>query len=278
MTGARGRGAALPSAPQPGRVAPKVAGVPRPLRSPPGVGAAAASRAAAFDPGHPRPASPDSRLDDVFSTPDDSLSWFSVSDTGTSSTFPATRPGHAGLGRSGRHASTPIAERRRVARGSPLSPDGTTARPGPGTTHCGRWSCAADPEPSDPRRRGQRLVPVWSRDGTRIIFGSNRGGDWDLYSAPAAAGPGRRGCSPGQGSSSRCRSPPTARCSSPSARGEPEPTSYALARRHGGALSRLADSARSAASSRRTAARSCMSRTRPAATRSTCVRSRGPPR
>ena len=27
--------------------------------------------------------------------------------------------------------------------------------------------------------------PLWSRDGTRIIFGSNRGGDWDIYSQPA---------------------------------------------------------------------------------------------
>ena len=30
-----------------------------------------------------------------------------------------------------------------------------------------------------------RLLPLWSRDGTRIIFASNRGGDWDIYSQPA---------------------------------------------------------------------------------------------
>jgi Tol biopolymer transport system component len=34
--------------------------------------------------------------------------------------------------------------------------------------------------------------PVWSRDGSRIIFASNRGGDWDLYAAPASGGPAKR--------------------------------------------------------------------------------------
>jgi Tol biopolymer transport system component len=29
------------------------------------------------------------------------------------------------------------------------------------------------------------LLPLWSRDGARIIFASNREGDWDIYSQPA---------------------------------------------------------------------------------------------
>jgi hypothetical protein len=29
------------------------------------------------------------------------------------------------------------------------------------------------------------FLPLWSNDGTRIIFASNRGGDWDIYSQPA---------------------------------------------------------------------------------------------
>lgn len=28
------------------------------------------------------------------------------------------------------------------------------------------------------------LLPVWSKDGTRVLFGSNRGGTWDIYSQP----------------------------------------------------------------------------------------------
>jgi Tol biopolymer transport system component len=33
--------------------------------------------------------------------------------------------------------------------------------------------------------RGDNHNPVWSRDGNRIFFASNRGGDWDIYSQPA---------------------------------------------------------------------------------------------
>ena len=29
------------------------------------------------------------------------------------------------------------------------------------------------------------FMPLWSSDGTRIVFASNRGGDWDIYSQPA---------------------------------------------------------------------------------------------
>jgi Tol biopolymer transport system component/DNA-binding winged helix-turn-helix (wHTH) protein len=29
------------------------------------------------------------------------------------------------------------------------------------------------------------ILPQWSNDGTRIIFSSNRGGDWDIYTQPA---------------------------------------------------------------------------------------------
>jgi Tol biopolymer transport system component len=34
-------------------------------------------------------------------------------------------------------------------------------------------------------RNASNILPLWSRDGARIVFASNRGGDWDIYSQPA---------------------------------------------------------------------------------------------
>jgi len=34
--------------------------------------------------------------------------------------------------------------------------------------------------------------PVWSRDGSRVLFASNRNGDWDVYSVAATGGPATR--------------------------------------------------------------------------------------
>jgi Tol biopolymer transport system component len=39
---------------------------------------------------------------------------------------------------------------------------------------------------------GWNLYPMWSRDGSRILFGSNRGGDWDIYSVSANGGTAKR--------------------------------------------------------------------------------------
>jgi Tol biopolymer transport system component len=32
---------------------------------------------------------------------------------------------------------------------------------------------------------GSNIMPLWRADGTRIVFASNRGGDWDIYTQPA---------------------------------------------------------------------------------------------
>jgi Tol biopolymer transport system component len=32
---------------------------------------------------------------------------------------------------------------------------------------------------------GSNFLPLWNPDGARIVFASNRGGDWDIYSQPA---------------------------------------------------------------------------------------------
>jgi hypothetical protein len=32
---------------------------------------------------------------------------------------------------------------------------------------------------------GSNILPLWNHDGSRIVFASNRGGDWDIYAQPA---------------------------------------------------------------------------------------------
>jgi len=150
--------------------------------------------AAAFDPDHPQATRARMPvLDDVYSTPVDDNSWFSVSDSGTL----AYVPGDPNLGvfawvdRAG--VVTPISEKPTSVADPTLSPDGTMAVVEQGDDAL--WVVEL--------RRGIRrrltqddernsAYPVWSRDGSRIVFASNRGGDWDLYAAPASGGPAKR--------------------------------------------------------------------------------------
>jgi len=150
--------------------------------------------AAAFDAGHPQATLARTPvLDDVYTTPVDDNSWFSVSDSGTL----AYVPGDPNLGvfawvdRAG--VVTPISEKPASVADPTLSPDGTMAVVEQGEDAL--WVVEL--------RRGTRrrltqddernsAYPVWSRDGSRIFFASNRGGDWDLYEAPAAGGPAKR--------------------------------------------------------------------------------------
>jgi Tol biopolymer transport system component len=39
---------------------------------------------------------------------------------------------------------------------------------------------------------GTNAYPVWSADGTRVVFSSNRSGDWEIYSVPAGGGSATR--------------------------------------------------------------------------------------
>jgi Tol biopolymer transport system component len=150
--------------------------------------------AAAFDPGHPQATRVRMPvLDDVYTTPVDDNSWFAVSDSGTL----AYVPGDPNLGvfawadRAG--VVTPLTDKPTSVADTTLSPDGTMAVVEQGEDAL--WVVEL--------RRGIRrrltqddernsAYPVWSRDGSRIIFASNRGGDWDLYAAPASGGPAKR--------------------------------------------------------------------------------------
>ena len=148
-------------------------------------------RAAPFDPKRPLLVNPETFVvDDVFFTTSWQDSWFSVSDTGTL----VYVPGDFLLGtptwvdRQGR--ATPAADKPLSISDPALSPDGTRI-------------VMQDPDSvlwTMDLRRGTRTrltqegdagYAMWSRDGTRIFFGSNRSGDWDLYSMPAAGGPAK---------------------------------------------------------------------------------------
>ena len=146
-----------------------------------------------FDPTHPEHTRATAFVvDDVFSPPGAANSWFTVSDSGTLVYVPGD-PNLTVLtwvDRAGGVA--PIADKAASVADPTLSPDGTrVALEGEDAL----WVVDL--------RRGARsrltfengsgtAYPVWSRDGTRIFFASNRSGDWDLYSVPAGGGPAKR--------------------------------------------------------------------------------------
>jgi serine/threonine protein kinase/Tol biopolymer transport system component len=150
--------------------------------------------AAAFDPTRPQQVRVQTFVvDDVFRTPAATNSWFSTSDTGTLVYVPGDPilSALAWVDREGR--VTPIADQAASVVDPSLSPDGTRA-------------VLEDKDPSlwvvDLRRgtrsrltldhEGSNAYPVWSRDGRRVLFASNRSGDWDLYDVSAGGGPARR--------------------------------------------------------------------------------------
>jgi serine/threonine-protein kinase len=151
-------------------------------------------RAAAFDSGRPKPTNPQTFVvDEVFSTIAWSDSWFSVSKTGTL----AYVPGDFSLGKLAwieRDGRASVLTESPVSLVDPaLSPDGEriAIQDRDNTLwvmHLRRGSrvrLTLDGE-------GTNAYPVWSADGTRIVFSSNRSGDWEIYSVPAGGGSATR--------------------------------------------------------------------------------------
>jgi Tol biopolymer transport system component len=143
-------------------------------------------RAAPFDVAHPVPTSADaSVLTNVnYDVETESVGWLAVSNTGTA-VYATGNPSRASLvwvDREGRIAS--LGTDQEKYREASLSPDGQKA-----VVRNGLDLWIHDLQRGTRSRltsgTGSNILPLWSRDGTRIVFASNRGGDWDIYTQPA---------------------------------------------------------------------------------------------
>ena len=145
-------------------------------------------RAAPFDAANPAVASADtSVLDNVyFDVENETRAWLAVSPGGTAVYAPAnpTKMSVAWVGRDGAVERTSAEQG--LYREVTLSPDGTRA-----VVRHGVDIWIHDLQRATRSRLVQgagavsNMFPLWSRDGARIVFASNQGGNWDLYAQPA---------------------------------------------------------------------------------------------
>jgi eukaryotic-like serine/threonine-protein kinase len=146
---------------------------------------AAGIRAAPFDVSHPARTSADaSVLANVNYFEPDGRGWLAVSNTGTAVYAPGN-PAKRSLvwvDREGKIES--LGKDQDVYAEAALSPDGAKAVVRHGVElwiHDLRRGTRSPLTPANT----SNFDPLWSRDGTRVIFASNRAGDWDIYSQPA---------------------------------------------------------------------------------------------
>ncbi len=147
---------------------------------------AAGIRAAPFDPAHPARTSADaSVLTDVYYD-EQHRGWLSVSKTGAAVYAPGN-PAKSSLvwvDHEGKTDSLGLDQGE--YRGVRLSPDGTSAVVKQGRSLWILNLLRGTRARLTPASTSHHL-PHWSSDGASVIFGSNRGGDWDIYSQPADA-------------------------------------------------------------------------------------------
>jgi Tol biopolymer transport system component/predicted Ser/Thr protein kinase len=147
---------------------------------------AAGIMAAPFDAAHPAHTSADTTVlaNVYYDVENESQGWLSISNTGTAVYAPGN-PAKTSLvwvDREGKVES--LGKDQDVYREVSLSPDGTKAIVRHGLDlwiHDLQRGTRSRLTPGNT----SNLLPLWSPDGTRIIFASNRGGDWDIYSQPA---------------------------------------------------------------------------------------------
>jgi eukaryotic-like serine/threonine-protein kinase len=147
---------------------------------------AAGIRAAPFDAAYPAVTTADrSVLADVYSEVEtESLGWLAVSHTGTAvyATGNPSRTSLVWVDRQGKIESA--GKDQDTYREASLSPDGIKS-----VVRHGIDLWIHDLQRGTSSRltsgTGSNILALWSHDGERIIFASNRGGDWDIYAQPA---------------------------------------------------------------------------------------------
>ena len=143
-------------------------------------------RSASFDPARPVLTTLGGQvLDNVYSELEtEGIAWLAVSEAGTV-VYAAANPAKTSLVWLGRDGTvTPVERPQAAYREMRISPDGTKAVI---RQDANLWVHDLAHGSSSPLTSGvdTNLLPVWSRDGRSIVFASNRGGDWDIYTQVA---------------------------------------------------------------------------------------------
>ena len=143
-------------------------------------------RAAPFDPERPAHTTADvSVLDNVYhDLSTESRAWFSSSNNGTA-VYVTGNPSRASLAWVDRIGTTEsLRYERDVYQEVSLSPDGAKAIV---RQALNLWIHDLQRGTRRPLTQGtdSNILPAWSQDGRRILYASNRGGDWDIHSQPA---------------------------------------------------------------------------------------------
>jgi Tol biopolymer transport system component len=151
------------------------------------VGPDASIKAAPFDAAHPARTSADtSVLTNVYSELEtESEAWLAMSDTGTA-VYAAGNPAKCSLTWVDHEGKTEsLRQEQDVYREVRLSPDGSKAIVRHNLELWVHDLQRGVRHRLTPPLGSSNLFPVWSRDGASVIFASNRGGNWDIYTQPA---------------------------------------------------------------------------------------------
>ena len=143
-------------------------------------------RAAPFDAARPAPTNVEaSVLTDVYyDVENETRGWLAVSTTGTA-VYATGNPARASLVWADREGKIePLVKDQDLYREVSLSPDGLKAVVRY-ELHLWMHDLQRGTRIRLTSGTGSNILPLWSGDGARIVFASNRGGDWDIYSQPA---------------------------------------------------------------------------------------------